>query len=154
MKTVKTNLFGEITVAEEKIITFADGIIGFPQLQQFTLVVDEEKTSEKIFWLQSLDEEGFALPIVDPFAIFEEYNPIVEDEWFGSLGEHTEDDLLVFLTMSVPSDITKITVNKKAPLIINTKTQKACQIIVDSEEYQVQCPVYEILRAANEKAGD
>lgn len=152
---IETNLFGEIETDGVKKILFQDGIIGFPDMKTFTLLTDEEDTGEnKIYWLQCLDDGAFAMPIVNPFAIFDEYNPIVEDEWFKELGEHEEDDLIVFLTLTVPKNIEEMSVNKKAPIIINSKTQKACQIIVENEEYQVCCPIYDLLKANNEKAGD
>lgn len=155
---VETSNFGTMDVAEDKILTFQDGIIGFPDLNRFTLIVNEpdEKQEDvnKIFWLQSLDDSTFTLPVVDPFAIFEEYNPIVEDEWFKPLGEHEPDDLLVLLTMTVPKDITKMSVNQKAPIVINSNTQKACQIIVEGDEYQVHCPVYDILKARSGKEAE
>lgn len=152
---IETQLFGTIAVEDDKVITFSEGIIGFPELKRFTLIVDEDNAdSAKVFWLQSLDEGSFAMPVVDPFVIFDEYNPVVEDEWFKSLGEHTEDDLLVFLTLVVPEDVTEMTVNQKAPIVINTNTSNACQIIVEGDEYQIRYPIYDILKAKNEKAGD
>lgn len=145
----------DVTLEKEKILVFEDGIIGFPDMKKFTLIIDGEKNdTNKIFWLQSLDDEGFAMPIVDPFAIFDDYNPTVNDEWFRKLGEHQEEDLLVFLTMVVPEDITKMTVNQKAPIVINTRTQKACQIIVEGDEYLIRCPVYDILKEKNKEAGE
>ena len=36
---INTKRFGEIEVNEEKIITFENGIIGFPQLQHFMLIL-------------------------------------------------------------------------------------------------------------------
>ncbi len=152
---VETRNFGAMDVAEDKILTFQDGLIGFPDLKKFTLIVDEvSEDRNKIFWLQSLEDGEFALPIVDPFAIFEEYNPVVEDEWFNQLGEFEQEDLMVLLTMTVPKDVTQISVNQKAPIIINSSTNKACQIIVEGDEYQVRCPVYDILKAKNEKEGE
>lgn len=153
--TIQTQLFGAITVDENKIITFSDGIIGFPGLKKFIFIKDEEEAdSKRVFWLQSMDDTDFAMPLVDPFAIFDEYNPVVEDEWFRALGDHTEEDLLVFLTMAVPEDVTKMTVNQRAPIIVNMNTSKAIQIIIDGEEYQIHCPVYDILKSKNQKAGE
>lgn len=58
---VETRLFGEIDIAEEKIITLGRGLIGYPDMKRFTLIFDEEKQG-KIMWLQSLDEPQFAMP--------------------------------------------------------------------------------------------
>ena len=40
--TLETKVFGEVTIEEDKIITFPGGIIGFPDLTQFALLHDEE----------------------------------------------------------------------------------------------------------------
>ena len=42
-----TRLFGEIDIQDDKIITLKEGIIGFPDLQHFTLIYDEEKEGVK-----------------------------------------------------------------------------------------------------------
>jgi len=113
-KTMKVNtrIFGEIDIAEEKIIDFPGGIIGFPELTQFTLIYDEEKgVNAGIRWLQSLQEPGFAMPVMDPLVVKEDYNPEVNDEILEPVGNITPDNMLVLVTVTVPSDLTKMTVN-------------------------------------------
>ena len=39
---IKTKVFGEVEILEEKIIHFPSGIIGFPYLTDFALIHDEE----------------------------------------------------------------------------------------------------------------
>lgn len=148
---LETNMFGTIETDGVKKLLFEDGIIGFPDMKNFTLITDAEDAGEnKIYWLQSLDDGTFAMPIVNPFAILDEYNPIVEDEWFAPLGEHTEEDLLVFLALTVPAEVEKMSLNQKAPIIINSRTQKGCQIIVEDESYEIHFPIYDILKAKKE----
>lgn len=145
---IETRVFGEVDIEESKIITFEKGIIGFPQLQKFALVYDEEKgVKAGIRYLQSLDEPAFALPVMDPLYVAPDYNPEVEDELLQPLGEITPDNLFVLVTVSVPKDIKNISVNLQAPLIINADERKAAQIIVEGEEYKVKYPIYEILQA-------
>ncbi len=149
---VNTRVFGEIDIAEEKIINFQGGIIGFPELNQFTLIYDEEKgINTGIRWLQSLQEPGFAMPVMDPLVVKEDYNPEVNDEILEPVGNITPDNMLVLVTVTVPSDLTKMTVNLKGPIVINADEKKACQIIVDGDEYPVKYPIYDILQAR--KAG-
>ncbi len=149
---VNTRVFGEIDIEEEKIITFPGGIIGFPELTLFTLIHDEEKgVGAGIRWLQSMQEPGFAMPVMDPLLVKEDYNPEVNDELLEPAGNVNADNMLVLVTVTVPSDITKMTVNLRGPIVINAEEKKACQIIVDGEEYQVKYPIYEILQAR--KAG-
>lgn len=101
-------------------------------------------------WFQSMDEPQFAMPVIIPNYVVPDYNPIVNDELLDGLGELNEKNLYVITTISVPEDITKMTVNLKAPLIINTDTLKGAQIIVENEDALVRFPVYDILKAAKE----
>ena len=148
-----TKVFGEITIDDDKIIHFPSGIIGFPDLTRFALVHDEEKGAGSIHWLQSMQEPAFAMPVMDPLLVMPEYNPEVDDELLKNIGELVADELLVLVTVTVPSDITKMTVNLKGPIMINAAEKKACQIIVEGDGYAVKYPVYDILNA-KKKAGE
>ena len=150
--TLQTKVFGEVTIEEEKIITFPGGIIGFPDLTQFTLLHDEDDGIATIHWLQSLQEPGFAMPVMDPLFVKEDYNTEIEDELLKVLGEWKQDELLVLVTVSVPQELEKMTVNLKGPIIINGANRKACQVIVEGDVYKVKFPIYDILQAR--KAGE
>ena len=150
---VNTRLFGKIDIDDSKIITLDKGIIGFPDLKQFTLIFDSEKENDGtpgIMWFQSMDEPQFAMPVIIPNYVVPDYNPIVNDELLEGLGELNEKNIYVITTISVPEDITKMTVNLKAPIVINTETLKGAQIIVENEDALVRFPVYDILKAAKE----
>ena len=150
--TLQTKVFGEVTIEEEKIITFPGGIVGFPDLTQFALLHDEEDGIETIHWLQSLQEPAFAMPVMDPLLVKEDYNPEVDDELLKILGDWEHDELLVLVTVTVPQELEKMTVNLKGPILINGKNRKACQVIVEGEEFKVKFPIYDILQAR--KAGE
>lgn len=149
---IKTKVFGEIIIDDDKIIHFPNGIIGFPDLTEFTLIHDEEKGTDSIHWLQSLQEPAFAMPVMDPLIVCPDYNPEADDELFNILGEIKPDELLVLVTVTVPHDLTKMTVNLKGPIIINVSEKRALQIIVEGDEYQVKFPIYDILN--QKKAGE
>lgn len=149
---IKTKIFGEIEIAEDRIITFPSGIIGFPDLTDFALLHDEESGAGAIHWLQSVQEPAFAMPVMNPLIVMPDYNPEVEDELIKPLGELLPEEILVMVTVTVPSDLTKMTVNLKGPIIINASEKKACQVIVEGEQYPVKFPVYDILNT--KKAGE
>lgn len=142
---VKTKFFGDVDLPEEKILTFDRGLIGLGDYKKYTILYDCEKEDTNISWLQSVDEPALALPVIRPWLVKEDYNPTVEDELLTSLGELTEENLVILLTMTVPSDIKEMTVNLKAPIVINADTRKGVQIIVENQDYEVKYKVYEIL---------
>ncbi|MBR5578187.1 MAG: flagellar assembly protein FliW [Lachnospiraceae bacterium] len=144
---VKTRIFGEIEIDESKIIHFPSGIIGFPEMTDFAIIYDEEKGKDApIRWMQSLQETEFALPVMDPLLVMATYNPEVEDDYLIPLGEMKEEDALVLVTVRVPEDLQKMSVNLQAPIIINAETKKAAQIIVNTEKYPVKYYIYDILQ--------
>ncbi|MBE5926128.1 MAG: flagellar assembly protein FliW [Lachnospiraceae bacterium] len=150
---IYTKLFGEVTVDVNKVINFDAGLIGFENCKQYMLIHDSEKEEGKIVWLQSIDEPELALPVIDPLVIVPDYNPTVEDELLKHLGEG-EEMPLVLTVITVPQDITKMTVNLKAPIVINPTLLKGCQMIVEDEEYLVRQPIYDMLAANNRKDGE
>ncbi len=148
---IKTKIFGEVEISDEKILTFEDGIIGFPDLKHFTLIHDEEKgTDAGIRYFQSIEEPGFAMPVMNPLMVCETYNPQVSEELLSDLGNLSDDNIVVLVTVTVPTDLTKMTVNLQGPIIINSDEKKGAQIIVEGNDYPVRFPIYDILKARKE----
>ena len=145
-----TRIFGEVNVDDNKIINFPNGIIGFPDLKRFTLMYDEEDEGNTIKWLQSIEEPDFAMPVMDPLIVFPGYNPDIDKAKIEDIGELTDEEILVLVTVTVPHDLQKMTVNLMGPFIINVKTMKAAQCIVDNENYPVKFPIYDILKKNKE----
>ncbi len=147
---IKTRLFGDVVIDDDKMIHFPGGIVGFSDLKDFALIHDTEQGDNGgIRWMQSVQEPNFAMPVIDPLCVKTDYNPEVDDELVGAIGDLVPDETLVLVTITVPSDLTKMTVNLKAPFIINVANRKACQVIVD--DYEVKFPVYDILQQAKKE---
>lgn len=142
---VQTRFFGEVDIDEEKILTFDNGIIGFEDMKHWTVIYDVEAgASGPISWFQSLDSAGLALPIISPYSVTEKFEPIVEDELLKPLGEFKDEELLTFLTITIPSeDPIKTTANFRAPLFINPNNRHGVQIIVNNEDYPIKFSIYE-----------
>ncbi|MCM1497403.1 MAG: flagellar assembly protein FliW [Clostridium sp.] len=151
----KTKFFGEVELDDDKILEFPHGIIGFEELRKFAIIYDEKNEgATTISWLQSLEEQSLALPVIDPLAVTTDYTPMIEDELLAPLGNPADEDLLFLLALTVPSDMTKVTANMKAPIIVNTTTKKGVQLIVENEDYPVRFNVYESVQRMKEKAGE
>lgn len=151
---VKTKHFGDINLDESKIIRLEQGMLGFQDCKNYTLLYDDEDGERPdISWLQSLEEPALAIPVVSPFLLFPAYNPEIEDELLKPLGKLTDDNMVVLVTITIPSDIENITANLKAPFIINSDTRKGVQLIVENSDYEIKFHFYdrlEALKAAKE----
>ena len=151
----ETRLFGTIDIADDKIITMEKGMIGFPNLKKFALIFDEEKKDRdfKIMWLQSMDDGDIAFPVTDPTYIQEDYAPSVNEEIIAHLGEMNEDNTYLLVTVTVPQKVTDLSVNLKAPIVINMDTNKGAQVISE-DDVPVKYKVYDLLKMKKEKAGE
>lgn len=152
---VNTKHFGEIDLDDNKILTFENGILGFEDYKRYTILYDNEDDKRSVIsWFQSIDEPTLALPVIYPTLVNNDYNPIVEDEILNSLGTLTEDNLVILLTLTVPSDLTKMTTNLKAPIIINADTRQGCQVVAENEDYVIKYNVYDIFQKAKKARGE
>ncbi len=150
-----TRIFGSIEVADDQIIRMSKGMIGFPDLNNFALIFDEEKgrKTTSIMWLQSMDDPDIAFPVMDPMAVMDNYAPKVNDEIIAPLGELNTENTYILVTVTVPRRVEDFSVNLKAPIVVNMDNRKAVQLIVE-DDYPVKYKVYEVLKAKKEKAGE
>lgn len=149
----QTRLFGEVTIDDDKVLDFPNGIIGIEDKHKFAIIYDVEKGEDTaIRWLQSMEDPYLALPVIEPFAILEEYNPIIEDALLEPIDNPKDEDIIVLLTLIISSDVTKVTANMKAPIVINSATCKGGQIIVENPEYESKFNVYDAIQ--KKKAGE
>lgn len=151
----ETKFFGTIDIEDDKIIHFPNGIIGFENLKTFALIYDSEREERSnISWLQSMEEPLMVLPVINPIDITENYTPLIEDELMKNIGDPADADVLILVSMSIPSDLTKMTANLKGPFIINTVERKAMQVIVENEDYDVKYNVYDAIERLKAKEGE
>ena len=147
---IKTRIFGDVTISDDKMISFPNGIVGFPDLKDFALIHDEEQGDQAgIRWMQSVQEPNFAMPVINPLVVKEDYNPMVDDELLAVIG--AGENILVMTTITVPTDLSKMSVNLKAPFVINVDTRKAVQVVLE-DDFPVKFYVYELLKARKENA--
>ena len=152
---VDTLRFGMVEVDEKKIIEFGDGIPGLEQYRKYALLQFEE--SYPIVWLQSMDDTGICLPVLDTFTVLPDYVFDMDETDVKTLELKSPDELHVVSVVVIPEDIQGMTVNLAAPIIINTLTGKAMQIVLSGSEYNVRAPVFQHICnmvAGEEGAGD
>lgn len=149
---IATKHFGEVEIDESKIINFDKGIFGFNDEKQFVLLYEDEKETNGLCWMQSMMTEDLALPMVNPMFWFPDYSPEVADEQVAKIGELEENDLNVFTVVVITENLETMTTNLKAPILVNIKTKKGMQVIVENKDYQIKHNLYEQMKSM--KAGE
>lgn len=134
---IETTHFGEIEIKDEDILHFDDGILGFSDIHRFGFIRNDDPQSP-FSWIQAMERPELAFALVDPFAIKKDYNFELKDGDASSLGIENPTQTSVFAVVVVPEDTKKISMNLKAPIVVNTSNNKAAQVILDSDEYTVR----------------
>jgi len=132
---IQTKHFGDVEINEEDVLVFEYGIPGFDELTKF-VILGKTDVESPFFWLQSLEDSGVAFVISDPFNYVSDYEAEIDTTMAKFLGIEDENDAIIYNIVTVPEDISKTSINLKAPLIINTKNNKGCQVILENEKYK------------------
>ncbi|MDL2224962.1 flagellar assembly protein FliW [Eubacteriales bacterium OttesenSCG-928-M02] len=140
---IETDRFGEIDLADKKVIEFPGGLPGFEELNQFIIL--EVTESKPLYWLQSIQDAYIALPVVIPFEFMDDYFIEIRDAELEELEIENNGDLLVLNVVTVPEEVHSMTANLAAPIIINTRTGVGRQIIIDARELPIRYPIFELI---------
>lgn len=134
---INTKPYGPVTINEEDIIFFENGLIGFEASRKFVLLGNRD-ANETLIWLQSIDTEDLAFVVIQPPVVKPDYKPAIRGEEIEELEADNASDLLVYSIVTIPEEIKKMTVNLKAPVIINVKNNKGKQIILNDDKYAIK----------------
>jgi flagellar assembly factor FliW len=142
---VQTGRFGQIEVSTDEIIVIPSGIFGFPEDHNFCLVDAADDTL--ILWLQSLSNPHLAFPLLEPKIFRPEYIVRLSAAELRELRLSSIKDASVFTVLTIPTDLTQMTANLKAPLVINTREKVAKQVVLQENDQPIKHPMFKELRA-------
>jgi flagellar assembly factor FliW len=136
---IKTVNFGELEVPEDKIITFKEGLPGFPQIHRFAVL---EKDELKPFqYLQALDDPPIALFVINPFVIDPTYEFRLTESDMEEVSSKNSAELAVYAVATIPDDPSRATINLMAPIVINDRDRCGKQVILHESKYSVRHPL-------------
>ena len=133
---LETKNFGEVEIKEEDIIFFEYGIPGFESMTKFVILGKTDAPDDPFLWLQSTENPNLAFVIMNPRDLVFDYEAEIDMFTANLLKIKDENDALIYCIVTVPQDISKISINLKAPVIINAKENRGCQVVLENEKYK------------------
>jgi flagellar assembly factor FliW len=127
---VKTSRFGTVNVESDDVLTFRQGLIGFSNYHNWVILADAENPS--IAWLQSLDQKEIALAVVSPRRFVPTYQVKISERDLSELELSEPDSAFVLCVITRQSQ--QITINLRAPLIINLDRRLGGQVITCDDQ--------------------
>lgn len=122
---ISTTRFGSLTITDDDVLTFVDGLIGMEDCQRWALLADAQNTA--LGWLQSLERPEVALAVVSPRRFVPEYRARVSRRDVEPLGVNAAEEAQVLVIVNQVGDA--LAVNLKAPLVVNVGTRLGRQIV-------------------------
>jgi flagellar assembly factor FliW len=125
--------FGEVDIPDEVVLHFPAGIYGFPQLRRGCLL--PYGATSGLRWLQSLDEPSLVFLTVEPYLVFPGYEADLPEYDAEALELTAPSEAAIVTLVTISAESEAVTTNLLAPIVINTRTRCARQIVLDSDCY-------------------
>ena len=135
---IATSRFGPVEIEADDILLFPSAIAGFEDCRHWVLLADSE--NDAVGWLQSISKPDLALAVVSPRRFVPEYQVRVSAGQLTPLQFQDVDEAYVLTVVNNHEGV--LTLNLRAPLIINLNRRLGCQVAT-SDEQPVQ---YEVAR--------
>ena len=139
--SVVSQALGLIEVPCDDVITFVEPLAGFPGSNRYALlphVRQDGREDAAICWLQSIDEPHHAFVITDPWGVVPDYAPEISYAEAEQLGLRSFEDARLFGILTVPGDPRELTINLRAPVVINARTRTGKQVVLVGETYDTR----------------
>ncbi len=132
---IETSRFGPIEIEADDIVFFRNGLLGFEDCQHWVILADGENDS--LAWMQSMQFPKIAMPVVSPRKFVPGYQVRLDPKDVELLQLSSAEQAFVLAVVSRDDDT--LTLNLRAPLIVNLSRRMGCQIVtVDTQPIQYE----------------
>ena len=134
---IHTSRFGQLEVDENRLIAFEEGILGFPNQQQYALIQTGEGSG--FYWLQAVDTADLAFVVCDPRLFVADYQVPVKLDDLKTIDLADAGQAQVFVIVNKVNDL--LTGNFQGPLVINVVNRHGRQLVLSDKRYSTRHPL-------------
>lgn len=136
MISVESTRFGTFEVPGGIVLSFPQGMIGFPQHNEYVLL--KQRDDSVFMWLHSTTDPSLAFPIVLPWAFYWDYEVKLSDDDLASIDVNNASQISILCVVNVGADVRKGTINLFSPVVINNDNRTAKQVINTADGYSTR----------------
>jgi flagellar assembly factor FliW len=137
---IQTSRFGPLEVDGDRLITFEQGVLGFPNQKRYALIQTGEGSG--FYWMQSVDRPELAFVVCDPQLFVSDYRAPVRSEELEKLDLTDPANAQVFVIVNKVDKL--LTGNLQGPLVINVETRAAKQLVLSDRRYSTRHPLMQL----------
>lgn len=127
--------FGTVDVPEDAVVAFPSGLVGLGGSRYALMARDDQQA---FLWLQSLDDPDLALPVVNPWDFFPDFELELSPQDAERLGGAPEETSL-YVTVRAGEGAQGFSANLRAPILIAGST--GWQLINQAPDAPVRAPL-------------
>ena len=147
MIKISTKRFGEMEFSEDSVVRVIGGLIGLSGYENFIIIRYEDDSP--FYWLQCVDEPELALVMVNPLLFKADYDPTIPLSVTQELDIQAASELTVFVIVTIPAGNPQdMTANLLGPLVVNPRSRRAKQLVLDDRLYSHR---YRVIEAQTSK---
>src|SRR4051794_8846270 len=146
---IDSTRFGRLVVDDERVMTFPNGLLGFPDHARYALI--QTSAENYFFWLQSVDDPNLAFVITDPTVFFRDYSVPLREETRADLrladadpearAETTAANPLVQVFVICNKVGDWLTGNLLGPIVVNLDNRLAQQVVLTEKKWTTRQPL-------------
>lgn len=137
---IRSQALGDIEVPAADTIQFCEPIPGFPDCTDYALVPhmrSDGTPNDNVMWLQALEAPFHAFIVTDPWSVVGDYAPEIPDADAEQIQLRSMEDARVLVILTVPRQ-GGVSVNLRAPLVLNVAARLAKQVVLLSDRYDTR----------------
>jgi flagellar assembly factor FliW len=142
---LETTRFGTVEIADDRVITFPTGLLGFSSYTSFVLLQPDEQGV--FFWLQSTEAPDLAFVVTDPALWVPDFQANIRKDQMEELGMSKLEDAQVLVIVNKRDDL--LTANLQGPLVVNVDGRMGMQLVLAEKRWNTR---HELLRVGEPAA--
>ncbi|MGO5022929.1 flagellar assembly protein FliW [Lawsonibacter sp. LCP25S3_G6] len=132
-----TKYFGRITYDPQDVLEFPNGLFGFEGEKRF-LLLPFSGSHGNMLCLQSVASPSPAFILMNPFSLKPDYAPELSPEELKLMGVSSSCELCYYVMCVAREPVGESTVNLRCPVVVNPDLHRACQVILDTQDYHMR----------------
>lgn len=131
---LETTRFGTVEIADDRVITFPSGLLGFSSYTSFVLLQPDEQGV--FFWLQSTEAPDLAFVVTDPSLWVPDFQANIRKDQMEELGMAKLEDAQVLVIVNKRDDL--LTANLQGPLVVNVDGRSGMQLVLADKRWNTR----------------
>ena len=140
---VETTRFGTVEVAEDRIVNFQAGMLGFGSYKSYALL--QPNDDGVFFWFQSLEAPELAFVVTDPSLWVPGYEVPIRHEQMDDLALEDLKGAQVFVIVNKYGET--LTANLQGPLVVNVANRRGMQLVLADRRWTTRHEIAQLEQA-------